>query len=116
MGKLGEKLTAEMTRQGMKVPELAKRTNVKEMTIRRVIWGQVKDPGVNTMAAIAKGLGRSVDFFLWEFPPQDSYMSDVIEFFTYRWPELDEEQKQHLVGLLRMMLREHEVSRIIRRR
>ena len=63
------------------------------------------------MAAIAKGLGRSVDFFLWEFPPQDSYMSDVIEFFNYRWPELDEEQRQHLVGLLRMMLREHEVSR-----
>ncbi len=110
MGSLGERLTEEMNRQGVKVAELSQKTGVNEVTIRRIKAGTVEDPGIMTVAALAKGLGRSVDFLVWEVAPRDPQMAEVIEFFTYRWPSLTEDDKVQINKLLRLMLIRRQVS------
>jgi len=110
MGSIGERLTNEMSRQGVKVAELSQKTGVHEVTIRRIMSGAVEDPGIMTVAALAKGLGRSVDFLVWEVAPNDPQMLEVIEFFTLRWPSLTEDDKVQINKLLRLMLMKSQVS------
>lgn len=104
MGQLGDRLTEEMKRQGISAAELARQTGVKEMTLRRIMWGQVEDPGVSTLAAIARGLNRRVDFFIWdEGESVERFGKEITLFFRETWPKFTEEEKKGLIFIIRMV-------------
>ncbi|MDD5245333.1 MAG: helix-turn-helix transcriptional regulator [Syntrophorhabdaceae bacterium] len=112
MGSLGGRLADEMGRQHLTAEELSRRSGVKVFNIRRIINGKVKDPHISVLAAIAKGLGRSVDYLVWEVGRDDPEMTKVIGFMTYQWPYLTDENKRTLNNLLAMMVREQKLERV----
>jgi transcriptional regulator with XRE-family HTH domain len=110
MGDLGGRLADEMERQHLTAEELSRRSGVKVFNIRRIISGKVRDPHISVLAAIAKGLGRSVDYLIWEVGQGDPEMTRVIGFFMYQWPYLSDENKRTLNNLLAMMAREQKLE------
>lgn len=54
-----EKLNEERKRQGISVAELAKKANLPQGTVEKVLFGIVKHPRIDTMEAIERALGLS---------------------------------------------------------
>lgn len=54
-----EKLNDERKRQGLSVAELAKKANLPQGTVEKVLFGIVKNPRIDTMQAIERALGLS---------------------------------------------------------
>ncbi|MFA5377806.1 MAG: helix-turn-helix transcriptional regulator [Dehalococcoidia bacterium] len=112
MGNLGERLTDEMKRQSLTAAELSRRSGEEVANIRRIMNGEVTDPRLSTLANIARGLGRSIDYLVWEVGKDDPEMSKVIDFFTYQWPYLSGEDKTHINGLLGLMVAKKDTEKI----
>lgn len=59
-----ENLKREMSRQQIKEPELAARSGLHQSTINRIKKGEIKNPGLDKIILLAKGLSITVDQLL----------------------------------------------------
>ena len=59
----GKKIQAELDRLQLSQTELASRIGMPQQTLNRIMTGQIHDPGVETMARIARELGQPLDYF-----------------------------------------------------
>jgi phage repressor protein C with HTH and peptisase S24 domain len=62
--KIGDRLAAEMERQGMSEGELGRRSGVNQPTIHRIVTGESKNPRQDNVEKIAKALKVTSDW-LW---------------------------------------------------
>lgn len=53
-------LRAEIRSSGLKVGALARKANVSHTTISRMLYGETKDPRVNTVIQILRACGRNL--------------------------------------------------------
>lgn len=86
-----------MDLQQLTYPELARRSNMSERTLRNILKGVTKDPRVSTLLSIVRALGASIDRLVGLAPLRDmkreeaTYDATLMESMRTR---LDEAQRQ----------------------
>lgn len=84
---------------GMTNEELSKRSGVPKGTIDKILSGVTKDPKLETLKAIAKVLGLSLDDFD-DKPKREPSYEDVELLIARNGKQMSTEQKMRLIKLL----------------
>lgn len=96
--------------QGLKSEELAVKAGVPIGTLNKILNGQTRNPSLDTVFALARALGCSVDDFDDEdttkkgnsFKELPEDLQDLIS----KWKELTDENKLRIMGMIDLKLLE----------
>ena len=93
---IGKRLVFYLDRSGMSQKELARRAGVTEAAVSRYIRGD-REPRAITVAAIAKGLGITVNDLIGT---ESSTLDDAYEMVARNAHSLSNEKKKQLIKIL----------------
>ena len=96
-----EKIAEYKKRLGITTEELSNRSGVPLGTLNKILSGATKDPKLETLKAIARVLGLSLDDFD-DFKMKDTVPSynDVITVYTRSKKNLSQEEKMRLARII----------------
>ena len=96
-----EKITEYKKKLGMTTEELSKQSGVPLGTLNKILSGATKDPKLETLKAIARVLGLSLDDFddLKINKTMPTY-NDVITVYTRSRKNLSQEEKMRLARII----------------
>ena len=89
-----EKFTFQMTNE-----ELSNRSGVPKGTVDKILSGITKDPKLETLKALAKVLGLTLDDFD-DTPRPDPTYEDMKQLIARNGKQMTTEQKMHLIKML----------------
>lgn len=97
-----EKIEEYKRKLGLTTAELAEKSGVPKGTLDKILSGVTKDPKLETLKAIARVLGLSLDDFddLEIEKPHDSTYDDVITVYTRSRKNLSQEEKIRLARII----------------
>ena len=98
-----EKIAEYKKKLGLKTAELAERSGVPLGTLNKILSGATKDPKLETLKAIARVLGLTLDDFddmKTESKPSSPTYDDVELLIARNGKKMSKEQKLRLIQLL----------------
>lgn len=97
-----EKIAEYKKRLGMTAEELSNQSGVPLGTLNKILSGATKDPKLETLKAIARVLGMSLDDFddLNINKPQEPSYNDLITVYTRSKKNLSQEEKMRLARII----------------
>lgn len=97
-----EKIEEYKKKLGLTTAELAEKSGVPKGTLDKILSGVTKDPKLETLKAIARVLGLSLDDFddLEIEKPHDPTYDDVITVYTRSRKNLSQEEKMRLAHII----------------
>lgn len=97
-----EKIAEYKKRLGMTTEELSNQSGVPLGTLNKILSGATKDPKLETLKAIARVLGMSLDDFddLNIHTPQEPSYSELITVYTRSRKNLSKEEKMRLARII----------------
>lgn len=97
-----EKIAEYKKRLGMTTEELSNQSGVPLGTLNKILSGATKDPKLETLKAIARVLGMSLDDFddLNIHTPQEPSYSELITVYTRSRKKLSKEEKMRLARII----------------
>ena len=84
---------------GMTNEELSNRSGVPKGTVDKILSGITKDPKLETLKALAKVLGLTLDDFD-DTPRPDPTYEDMKQLIARNGKQMTTEQKMHLIKML----------------
>ena len=94
-----EKIAEYKKKLGLTTEELSKRSGVPIGTLNKILSGQTKDPKLETLKAISRVLGCTLDDFDDIEKPKPTY-DDVELLIARNGKQMSKEQKLKLIQLL----------------
>lgn len=97
-----EKIAEYKKRLGMTTEELSNQSGVPLGTLNKILSGATKDPKLETLKAIARVLGMSLDDFddLSIHTPQEPSYNELITVYTRSRKNLSQEEKMRLARII----------------
>ena len=96
-----EKITEYKKKLGMTTEELSKQSGVPLGTLNKILSGATKDPKLETLKAIARVLGLSLDDFDdLKINKTITTYNDVITVYTRSRKNLSQEEKMRLARII----------------
>ena len=97
-----EKITEYKRKLGLTTEELSKRSGVPLGTLNKILSGATKDPKLETLKAISRVLGLSLDDFddlEIDKPPKPAF-DEMITVYTRSKNNLSQEEKMRLARII----------------
>lgn len=97
-----EKIAEYKKKLGITTEELSKRSGIPLGTLNKILSGATKDPKLETLKAIARVLGLSLDDFddLEIEKPHEPTYDDMITVYTRSRKNLSKEEKMRLARII----------------
>lgn len=97
-----EKISEYKKKLGITTDELSKRSGIPLGTLNKILSGATKDPKLETLKAIARVLGLSLDDFddMEIEKPQEPDFDDFITVYTRSRKNLSKEEKMRLARII----------------
>lgn len=97
-----EKIAEYKKKLGMTTEELSNQSGVPLGTLNKILSGATKDPKLETLKAIARVLGMSLDDFddLSINKPQEPSYNELITVYTRSRKNLSKEEKMRLARII----------------